>query len=110
MRTEKIRISADPSDKGYRCDFWRFAVFLDGQPVELVQMADEETGEIRLKIAGETIILKGQVEIKKLPDDFRDRVSQLAEEQQISHHRAAVITRDKFFAGCNNPEPSCQSS
>lgn len=44
MNRPPIRISTDRADPGYRADWFRFRVFLDGAPLPRCVTADEEAG------------------------------------------------------------------
>ena len=75
-RTEKIRVSCDPKDPGFRADAHRFDVFCDGVLLENWVTADEETGwarcardfSLRRGIA-ELTDHHGRIAIRRKPDD-----------------------------------------
>jgi len=68
---DKMRISTDPHDAGYRVDWFRFAVFLDGVYQPRCVTADEERGLITIAAEGTIgqrpmlFDLTGTVEIRK---------------------------------------------
>lgn len=73
-RREKIRISADRRDKGYRADWSRFAASLDGVVLPRCVTADEEEGLAIVAAEGTIgqlplmLELRGAVKINRLPD------------------------------------------
>lgn len=80
---EKMRVSSDMYDKGYRVDHYRFEAWLDGNPLPRCITADEDTGTAivaaldekgciaRAPVSEEVIThtLYGRVEIRKTDGD-----------------------------------------
>jgi hypothetical protein len=64
-----MRVSADPTDAGYRADFASFDVILDSQSMRYVVTADDAAGEVicvDLDALGQPLYGDGSVQLKKM--------------------------------------------
>lgn len=69
-----MRISTDEEDSGYKPDYWRYRVHLDGQELRRCITADTQRGEVLVydkrdygKKNPRTKLLKGKVQIFSMP-------------------------------------------
>ena len=80
-RTEKIRVSADQKDPGFRADFTRFEAYCNGKKLDYCVTADEERGHAVCRARDENGYMRmpdgsiafthhfGTITIRRIPDD-----------------------------------------